>query len=189
MLSAVFSFRGRINRLQYFLGSLGLGVAEVMLIVVVGLLFVGLRQSMGVLPAAGVCLMLALLALPAAAWIGFSLQARRFRDIGWEPVFVIPAWIFIMAVDRAFAGGMSTTTFSVEQLLNQTILGQLFNLAMVLCLLFWPGRTYTDDFLEPSQPTVRAPRPAEPAPAPVRPAPGSFPASPAVTGFGRRGLT
>jgi uncharacterized membrane protein YhaH (DUF805 family) len=189
MLSAVFSFRGRINRLQYFLGSLGLGVAEAMLIVVVGLLFLGLRHGMGDLPAAGVCVVLALPALPAAAWIGFSLQARRFRDIGWEPVFVIPAWIFIMAVDRAFAGGISTSMFSVEHMLRQTILGQLFNLAMALCLLFWPGRTYTDDFFEAAQSTIRAPRPAEPAPAPTRSAPSPFPASPAVTGFGRRGLT
>jgi|HubBroStandDraft_1064217.scaffolds.fasta_scaffold317040_2 uncharacterized membrane protein YhaH (DUF805 family) len=187
MLSTVFSFRGRINRLQYFLGSLGLGFAEVILVGVAGLLFLALRAGMGDLRAATLCLVLALPALPAVAWIGFSLQARRFRDIGWEPVFVIPAWIFVLAVDRAFAGGITTTMFSVEHMFRQTILGQLFNLAMVLCLLFWPGRTYADDFLDPGQP-VRASRPAEPAPAPARSAAGRFPASPAVTGFGRRGL-
>jgi uncharacterized membrane protein YhaH (DUF805 family) len=188
MLASVFSFRGRINRLQYFLGSLGLGFAEVLLIVAIALLFVGLRHSLGDVTAAVVCLLLALPALPAISWIGLSLQARRLRDIGWEPVFVIPAWIVVMAVDRAFAGG-SMTTLSVEHLFRQTILGQLFNLAMVLCLLFWPGRTYTDDFFEPAQPTVRAPRPAEPTPSPARLAPSPFPASPAVTGFGRRGIT
>ena len=36
MLSAVFSFQGRLNRLQYFLGAVGLGVAEFVFVLVAG---------------------------------------------------------------------------------------------------------------------------------------------------------
>src|SRR5271154_3884479 len=96
MLAAIFSFRGRLNRIQYFLGSWGLGMALVVLAVI---LFVGALggrspeepQNMASL---GLTALFCIVVLgPIYLWVSFSMQARRFRDIGWEPTVVIPAWI------------------------------------------------------------------------------------------------
>ena len=37
-------------------------------------------------------------------WTTFTLQSMRIRDIGWDPVCVIPAWIAIVIVDKVVAG-------------------------------------------------------------------------------------
>ena len=45
-------------------------------------------------------------------WMTFTLQSMRIRDIGWDPVCVIPAWIAILIVERSsrakFRRGRST---------------------------------------------------------------------------------
>ena len=38
------------------------------------------------------------------AWATFTLQSMRIRDIGWDPVCVIPGWIAILVVDKIVAG-------------------------------------------------------------------------------------
>jgi uncharacterized membrane protein YhaH (DUF805 family) len=181
MLSAVFSFQGRLNRLQYFLGAVGLGVAEFVFVLVAGAFAVVFRQQFGLIPMALLGLFVLVVVLPAVMWIGFSLQARRFRDIGWEPVFVIPAWIAVMALDLWIA--QSGPKLPMLPFAGPTILGRLINLGMVCCLLFWPGNKYGDEFLEPESGQTSA------SPAPAQPVRRAVPAAPAVTGFGRRGLT
>ncbi|HXQ14251.1 MAG TPA: DUF805 domain-containing protein [Caulobacteraceae bacterium] len=188
MLSAVFSFSGRLNRLQYFLGSWGLGTALVVLVVVllasVGAMSGGGTPGPAALTQLGVTALLALLVIaPIYFWISFSLQARRFRDIGWEPVFVIPAWIGASIVDRIAV--MGAPQIAVIHGSGVSWFGLLLNLGLAGCLLFWPGKppfdvaSVFDDVPPPVQPTQA--RPAAPATARTQPL-----AAPA--GFGRRGL-
>jgi hypothetical protein len=61
----------------------------------------------------------------------------RIRDIGWDPVCVIPAWIAILIVDKLVAGKIPAWSLGLEQ--HGTIVGALINLALFLVLLFWPG--------------------------------------------------
>ena len=88
MFEIAFSFRGRLGRLPFFLGSLALGVAAV-----VGL--VALAAGVGVAAkrhewGAVVLLCVALLPLAVAGlWCSLSLHVRRIRDIGWDPAVVI----------------------------------------------------------------------------------------------------
>jgi len=125
--------------------------------------------------------------IPMLFWISLSLQARRLRDIGWEPVFVIPAWVVAMAIDLTMA--QSGPKLWMLPFAGPTILGWLIILLTEVCLLFWPGRTYAaDDFLTLESPAERAPKPTTAAPAATRPARRPSPASPAGAGFGRRGL-
>src|SRR5579872_4579393 len=132
MLEVFFSFRGRIGRLSYFLRSLVLGgVLGVMLVAsVVPIVMGGYPPRPGA--AMGLIVLCALLLVPAL-WSSFSLQARRFRDIGLDPVVVIPTWIAIQFVDALVA----TFTPSVSVgFAHHTVVGLLVNLAASLGLLF-----------------------------------------------------
>ncbi len=86
MFKAIFSFRGRINRLQFLLRWLGVTAA---LFVVVS---IGFLTGLKVGPIGALVSIVILIAALAYLWASLSLQARRFRDIGWNPVLIIPGW-------------------------------------------------------------------------------------------------
>ena len=87
------------------------------------------------------------------------LQSMRIRDIGWDPVCVIPAWIAILIVDKVVAGKIPAWSLDHEH--NGTVVGGLVNLGLVLALMFWPSgdyeRPFNDAYRTPDRPT---PRPA-----------------------------
>jgi uncharacterized membrane protein YhaH (DUF805 family) len=191
MLSAMFSFHGRIGRMQYFLRSMALvGAIFGVIFVPILILCAGrIREALhgGPTPGGGVSLLLvfgvlALICLPAGLWSSLSLQARRFRDIGWNPLFVILGWIGFDLIDRLVAGAVPS--LALGQTHQGTLFGALVGLVLGGALLFWPGagdsdETYAPPPLEPRDPVDRFR--ANPTPTPVRdPAP--------ATGFGRRGL-
>jgi uncharacterized membrane protein YhaH (DUF805 family) len=188
MLAAVFSFRGRLNRLQYFLGSWGLGTVMIVLVVVLVISIVGAGHPGEASPATlirgGLAAILFFLVVgPIYLWVSFSLQARRFRDIGWEPVFVIPAWIGAGIVDRLAV--MGAPQIAVLHGSGVSWLGLLLNLGLGGCLLFWPGKPPFDvasvfDDVPPAAAQLTPSRPAAPAVATRTPT--------APAGFGRRGL-
>ncbi len=192
MFGAVFSFGGRLNRLQYFLGCVGLGMAGVVALVV---LFVAVLGSYGAakagggagaLAALGPALLLALPLLAAWFWISLSLQVRRFRDIGWNPVFVVPAWIGFSVIDSLVAS--ASPSLGVGPLHHNTIVGVLINLALGCVLLFWPGRSW-DDYAPVLVADERAPPPpaSRAAPPPAAATRAAAPAATAPPSFGRRG--
>ncbi len=188
MLAAIFSFRGRLNRIQYFLGSWGLGMALVVLAVI---LLVGAAAGRSpdrpeTLAALGLTGLFCLVVLgPIYFWVSFSLQARRFRDIGWEPVFVIPAWIGVDILDRLLT--MAAPRIAVADGMGVSWIGLLVNAGLGLCLLFWPGKPAFDiaavfDDVPPPSRSQGQPAMARAA------APFARSASPTPAGFGRRGL-
>jgi uncharacterized membrane protein YhaH (DUF805 family) len=133
MLTAVFKFRGRINRSQYFLGNLAIG----MIFVALAQLFMGFGHQAGTPRstfATAIDAVLLVMATPLAAWIAVSLQARRLRDIGWEPLIAIPIWAgALVAVGMAAQSSPDTTQ-------TQMVVGTLINFAALTCLFVWPGR-------------------------------------------------
>ncbi len=207
MFAAVFGFGGRLNRLRYFLSCLALGGVFGVLVVmaVIGVL----AGHSGGAPASEEDLLkaflpLAIFAIPvcgAYLWVSLALQARRIRDIGWNPLYVIPGWIGLMIVDRGVALAVPSLALIPH---NGTLLGSLFNLAMGGALLFWPSAGPIEprspaeiNWDVPDEPRARAPVAArrlmpakvsapivaEPArAAPVRTV------NPGPPAFGRRGL-
>lgn len=189
MLGLAFSFRGRINRLQYFFGGLGLGVGVVVL-VVLGILLFGLGSAGGMSK-----LTLTLFICIGAGlflWPSLALRTRRIRDMGWNPVYVVPPWLFLNIFDVATAlGGGQPQAFS--------IVAGMVNMGLGSCLLFWPSQAEA-----PRAPSSSGEDWDEPTPAPAMSfAPPMAPASPAqpawtpspalrpavsTTSFGRRGL-
>ena len=102
MLEAVFSFRGRLGRLQYFVGGLALGMAIIVPLVMIGVSMFA-HGGVGAKPPLGLLALFALVAVPLFLWISLSLQARRLRDIGWNPLYVIPAVFAVDLIDQTIA--------------------------------------------------------------------------------------
>jgi len=70
-----------------------------------------------------------------------SLQARRFRDMGWDPLYVIPGWIAINALDRLVA--LQHPNLAMSGAFHQTLLGLIANGLMWGALLLWPSQRET----------------------------------------------
>lgn len=196
MLDLLFSFRGRVGRLKYFLTVIGLAVA--MAALVVGLVAMTVAgKAAGGHPDLLSILMIVLLVLmmvPVMIWSGLALQAKRIRDIGLDPVIVIPASLFFNICDAMVV--QAAPQFAVIHGSHQTLLGAGFGLAFGLCLLFWPGKSDTD-FELPSDASPKPPRggrdPSRKAavatrPVATQPAAAWSAASAPRTTFGRRGL-
>ena len=201
MLGSAFSFRGRIGRLQYFMGVLATAAAFVLpIIVILGVLGVHDVASAG--PALALIVLLMIVGVPVAIWVGLSLQTRRIRDIGLNPLYVIPILFVIGLVDQIVA--LAVPGLSIAGLHRQTPFGLLVSLATAGALLFWPGKADPGDappslgvnWMTPDEPSPatsdaparRAVPPREAAPATVRRAAPIRVANAAGVTFGRRGL-
>ena len=189
MLHNILGFGGRMGRLEYFLTSLALGVLVMMLVVA---LLAGFMPELGhgeigPMPR-GLMIILLGLVLPIYLWFGLAFQAKRFRDMGWNPIYFIPGSIGVLTIIMLlspFVPGLA-------------LIGALLNILLCLCLLFWPSQPTGDgDWYSGSsydgpadrRPEIgRMPASTSGRPATVRTSvpPPAF--SPAPSGFGRRRL-
>jgi uncharacterized membrane protein YhaH (DUF805 family) len=216
MLTGIFSFRGRINRLQYWLGSMGMGFF-VALVLLTPLVMAGASAShgggaAGALAGLGLMALLAVPTLVIACWVGLSLQARRIRDIGLDPVIVMPLWILIGVADKLLTPGFPHLT--AVQLATPSVAAIVINLIGGAALCFWPGRgdgprdlgggfdlpdpdaprggarpSYVEAAYARIEAERAAPPPADWTPRPPTPAPAPrFSQAASHGGFGRRGL-
>jgi uncharacterized membrane protein YhaH (DUF805 family) len=139
MLGFLFGFNARLGRLNYFLATIGLAVLmTVICFLIVGSIY---RDGPGgELSPADLMVWPTIAAMVFFACASFSLQSMRIRDIGWDPVCVIPAWIAILIVDHLVAGKVHAWALDRDH--HGTIVGALVNLVMLLALMFWPSGDY-----------------------------------------------
>jgi uncharacterized membrane protein YhaH (DUF805 family) len=136
MLGFVFGLNARLGRLHYFLATIVLAV------VMTGLCFLVAMSVFPTLPR-GAQLTFEMMKWPAIGLgtlfgvISLTLQSMRIRDIGWDPVCVIPTWIAILVVDFAVARKLPGLSLGPEH--YGTVVGGLVNLVMSLAVLFWPS--------------------------------------------------
>jgi uncharacterized membrane protein YhaH (DUF805 family) len=184
MLGLLFGFNARLGRLHYFLSSVALAIAMTLIAFAIAS-FAYQHTAKGAEPVN----LLTWPVLCAGAlffWVTFTLQSMRIRDIGWDPVCVIPVWAMIMLVDKLVAVKMPV--WSVGKGHHETVVGLLIFFALACCLAFWPSGPETGS----SQPGPGARRGREE----FRDTPRSSPPVPSVpqtvaaarTGFGRRGV-
>lgn len=173
MLNIILGFGGRIGRLHYLLLSLLLGfVMTLLTLAIVFGMMPHYTEVGGKVPdgmPAPVLVATMLVVTPLFLWFSFALQTKRIRDIGWNPLLVIPAWIVVDIV-AVLAG---SPTFS-----------GCINLTMVAVLLFWPSR-------EPDQwspPSFGSSEPVAERVAWAAPEVQRVPQPPARRGFGRKGM-
>jgi uncharacterized membrane protein YhaH (DUF805 family) len=139
MLGFLFGFNARLGRMHYFLGTLALAaVTTAIFFVIARDVFQhtprGMHPSIDLLtwPTIGV--------IAVFSWVTFTLQCMRIRDIGWDPVCVIPVWIALLIVDKLVAGTIPAWSLGHQH--HGTIVGSLMNFALFLALLFWPSGEY-----------------------------------------------
>lgn len=138
MLDLVFGLNTRLGRLHFFLATLVLAVVMTAICWVVAMAVLrnvnpaNFRPE-DLLKSSG---MIAAMVVFALATV--TLYSMRFRDIGWDPVCVVPAWIALMIVDYVVA--LKFPHLAMGQEHTGTIVGGIVNLVLTLALLFWPGR-------------------------------------------------
>lgn len=138
VLDLVFGLNSRLGRLQFFLATLVLAVVMTAICVAIAMsvlrsvTLANIRPD-DILKSSGIIAAMVFFALATV-----TLYSMRFRDIGWDPVCVVPAWIALMFVDYVVA--MKFPAYAIGQEHTGTIVGGIANLVLTLALLFWPGR-------------------------------------------------
>lgn len=153
MLGFVFGLNARLGRLHFFLASVALSI--VMTAICFGIAMAALRTiSPSMIKPEDLTRNWAIIA--AMIFFGlatFTVQSMRIRDIGWDPVCVIPGWIALMIVDHVVAGRFPAWTIGQEH--RGTMVGGLVNLALMLALTFWPSAD-SEAYSNPFDPGARA---------------------------------
>jgi uncharacterized membrane protein YhaH (DUF805 family) len=140
MLDFLFGFNARLGRLHFFLGGLVLAVLMTLICFAIAAYAFG-HTPRGAEPSYDLMVVPALFVTPFFLWATFTLQAMRIRDIGWDPVTIIPAWVVIVVVDAYVAAKIPAWSAGKGQ--HETIVGLLINLASTGILLFWPSGAET----------------------------------------------
>jgi uncharacterized membrane protein YhaH (DUF805 family) len=137
MLGFLFGFNARLGRPHYFMATIGLAV----LMTVICFVIAGQAHLPGQ-PFSSADLMgwPTVVAIVFFAGVSFTLQSMRIRDIGWDPVCVIPVWIAILIADKLIAGKIPAWSLGQEH--HGTIVGLLFNAALFVAVMFWPSGDY-----------------------------------------------
>jgi uncharacterized membrane protein YhaH (DUF805 family) len=143
MLGFLFGFNARLRRLQFFLATIALAILMTAICFAI-FSYAFQHWPRGTVP--NLALAMTLWPVIAAAvlfgWLTFTLYAMRIRDIGWDPVCVIPGWIAVMIIDYLIATKFPAMSLGPEH--HGTAVGGLVNLALTLALLFWPSGHYEE---------------------------------------------
>jgi uncharacterized membrane protein YhaH (DUF805 family) len=180
MLGFIFGLNARIGRLHYFLSVIGLAVAMAVISFLIALAAYH-GHPRGTPPSLDVMLWPAIALGILFVVVSLTLQSMRFRDMGWDPVCVIPAWIAVEIIDVLIVKKFPGLAFGHYH--YTTGISAVVNLALMLALLFWPS---ADSDTTP--PPLGEPRRPEPAPRGGTGSVASERLARAGGGFGRRGV-
>jgi uncharacterized membrane protein YhaH (DUF805 family) len=139
MLGFLFGFNARLGRLQYFLATIVVAIG------MTAAIYAYVSHTFGITPK-GTRLPPDLMTWPvivlavAFTWLTFTLQSMRIRDIGWDPVCVIPGWIALLIIDAIVADKIPAWSLGQEH--HGTAVGALVNFGLLLALTFWPSGEY-----------------------------------------------
>jgi uncharacterized membrane protein YhaH (DUF805 family) len=159
MLGFLFGFNARLGRLQYFLATVALAIVMTAICFAIASHFLQ-SGPRGTLQSESLMGWPTLVAVAFFGLVTFMLQSMRIRDIGWDPVCVIPGWIAILIVDKVIAGKIPAWSLTHEH--TGTVVGGLVNLGLVLALTFWPSGDYERPFNDAYRtPDGRPPRPPQ----------------------------
>jgi uncharacterized membrane protein YhaH (DUF805 family) len=143
MLGFLFGFNARLGRMHYFLATIALAVVMTAICFAIAS-YVYHNMPRGTLQSESMMTWPTLVAIVFFAWMTFTLQSMRIRDIGWDPVCVIPAWVAILIFDKVLAGKIPA--WSLDHDHSGTVVGGLVNLGLILALTFWPSGDYERPF-------------------------------------------
>jgi uncharacterized membrane protein YhaH (DUF805 family) len=142
MLGFLFGFNARLGRMHFFLGTIVLAVVMTAICFAIAATMFQ-QMPRGFNPTeADFMTWPVMIAIVFFGFVSFTLQAMRIRDIGWDPVCVIPGWFAAAIVDGMIAGRFPS--WAIEQGHHGTMVGALINLVLFGALLFWPSGDYDE---------------------------------------------
>lgn len=147
MLGFVFGFNARLGRLHFFLATVGLAIVMTAICFAIAMAVLHDRSPSTIRPEDLTRNWAIIAAIVFFALATFMLQSMRIRDIGWDPVCVIPAWLALVIVDHLVAPRFPAWAIGQEH--QGTIVGGLVNLALMLALTFWPSADSEGTFANP----------------------------------------
>lgn len=172
MLSILFSYKGRINRAQYWTGlalvCVFLFVAFFTMAMMAGsALIPGKAESMAaVQQAMATTGMIFVPAMLIYCWCAFAIQTKRFHDRGrsgaWSLLPMVATVPLFLALVGGIVSGKTVAQISQEVQLWFTILS-LINLGMLIDLGFMPGKDGPNKYGDPPGGQSRSPSYSAPA--------------------------
>jgi len=136
MLGFLFGFNARLGRLPFVLGIIAVAVAAVATNLALSPYTIQQLAS-GAKPPANPFAWPLIFPTVGFLWIKYTLKSMRIRDMGWDPVCVMPAWIAMALVDSVVA--IKVPGWSIGHGHHETIVGTTINFALILALTFWPS--------------------------------------------------
>lgn len=158
MLGFVFGLNARLGRLHFFLASVALAIVMTAICFAIAMAVLRTISPSMIRPEDLMTNWSIIAAIVFFGMATFTLQSMRIRDIGWDPVCVIPAWFALMIVDHVVAGRFPAWAIGQEH--QSTILGGLVNLGLMLALTFWPSGDSEGSYSSPGQPSRSAAKPS-----------------------------
>lgn len=190
LVNLLFGFSGRINRTQYWVGTLGAGFAAgflVFAVVFTSLLGATAPQAKTAAAGIGIGLLLFLcVVMMVTSWIGLALQWKRFHDRG-RPGWVAMAPLLPMTMVMVTIVSGVTTGANVFQVAASANLWMLLlwaiNLFFFIDLGCLPGKAEANQYGNPPGPGFGGGGPRPTTPQPQAPA-GAAPANAMSSLFG-----
>jgi uncharacterized membrane protein YhaH (DUF805 family) len=158
MLGFLFGFNARLGRLLFFLATIALAIVMTVICLAIAMAVIGTSSPSMIRPEDLVKSWAIIAAMVFFGLATFTLQSMRIRDIGWDPVCVIPAWVALMVVDHMAAARFPAWAMGQEH--QGTMVGGLVNLGLLLALTFWPSADSEGAAQNPFQPRTAAPKPS-----------------------------
>jgi|SRR5580698_618750 uncharacterized membrane protein YhaH (DUF805 family) len=151
----LFGFEGRVGRQGYLWRMLFVGLGIGALAFAGGVLLSAGVRPMGLGRFESGSRALAFVIAFLAMWSSAALASRRVRDMGFEPVHVVPAYLTLWVVYTLLLHPLIQLRPAMFGLL--TACWAMLQVAPMLWLLFWPGRPERERLppgYEPEQPTA-----------------------------------
>lgn len=165
MLGFLFGLNARMGRLQFFLATIVLAIVMTAICFFIAMFVLRHAAPTMMRPEELLQTPATIFAIVFFVAASFTIQAMRIRDIGWDPVCVVPLWIAFMFVDRLLAAKFPGLAVGQEH--QATVIGGLVNFVLMLILYFWPSGYADEDgsapdtsarWSEPSRPSAATDR-------------------------------
>lgn len=149
MLDFVFGLNARVGRLYFLLSFIAAVVAAVAADLALSPYSIQ-EMASGAKPRANPYAWPLIVSTVGFLLIKYNLKSMRIRDMGWDPVCIISAWIAMDIVDTVVASKVPAWSWSVgHHHFHGTIVGVTIDIALLLALVLWPssdGETPTPTF-------------------------------------------
>ncbi|MBR0967893.1 hypothetical protein JQ554_27015 [Bradyrhizobium diazoefficiens] len=158
MLAFLFGLNARLGRLQFLIASVALAIVMTAICFAIAMVMLGTTSPSMIRPEDLIRNWTIVAAMIVFGLGTFTLQSMRIRDIGWDPVCVVPAWLALMIVDHVVATRFPV--WALQQAPQGTIVGALVNVVLMLALVLWPSADSDGTCVNPFERRSRAELPA-----------------------------